>query len=80
MNAQQTRKEANRQICMLKRVCSPEERERLRKYIKPIPESVQEEVAHRCQPVHISKVLPEVMAQIERRIELGRCHSGKTKE
>ena len=67
MNEAQTRAEANRQIRLLMLHSTHGEQERLKKYIKPIPESIPPEVVHQSEPVHISAILPVVMNQIEQR-------------
>lgn len=64
MNATQARVEANRQICLLMQDCTPGEQNQLKKYIKPIPESAPVEVVHQSEPVHISAILPVVMAEL----------------
>ena len=67
MNAQQTKAEAQRQICLLMLHSTPEERERLRKYLKPVPELPVQR--RKGEPKHISEILPGVMADIRRRME-----------
>ena len=67
MNAQQTRAEANRQIRLLMQDCTPEERERLRKYIRPVHS--QPVWYKKSGPERIGDILPRVMANIERCME-----------
>lgn len=69
MNERETRAEANRQIRMLMRDCTPEEQKRLKKCIKPVPESASVDVVDQDGPVHISEILPEVLDNISERRE-----------
>ena len=68
MNARQTKIEFNRQIRALLLRSTSEEREQLRKYIKPMPLLP---VRYKCsEPERIGDILPGVMVKIKQRCKM----------
>ncbi|MFC1739478.1 hypothetical protein ACFL1G_10580 [Planctomycetota bacterium] len=67
MNPAQTKSEANRQIRLLMQDCTPGDQERLKKYLKPVPELPMQQ--QEGEPKRIGDILPHVMVAIRQRME-----------
>lgn len=65
MDHRQTAIEANRQIRLLISKCSVSQRKKISKYIREIPSLIQQRTD---RAVPIGQLLPEVIADIERKI------------
>ena len=66
MNVRQTIIEANRQIRLLMRNCTPREQQWLRKYIRPVPK-LGKQMYHEAN--RLADILPVVMADIRQHME-----------